>query len=360
VKRVRVLVVDDSAICREQLRALLEQDGDIAVVGEAESGLQAVQQVRRLKPHVTTMDVQMPGLGGLEAIAQIMAQTPVPILVITGRPADPRENLPFEAVRRGALDLVEKPAHGDPGAGSRLRSLVRTLADVRVVKHVAGTRKRLEPSVSSARSNSSPAITPPSAPFRVIGIGASAGGPAAVVSVLSRLPPTLHGALALVQHLPSGFLESFADYLRRSTPFEVRIVRSKARIEPGVMFLPEDDHHLIATPHGMFAAGHGPPVNGYRPSVNSLFHSMAEALGPRAIGVILSGMGSDGAEGLLRLHEAGADTIAQDESTSAVFGMPKAALEAGGVKTVLKLDRIAPTLAALASPPTQAPSRKSR
>jgi two-component system, chemotaxis family, protein-glutamate methylesterase/glutaminase len=360
MKRVRVLVVDDSPICREELRTLLQADGDIQVVGEAENGEQAVHLVRRLRPQVTTMDVQMPGLGGLEAIAAIMAATPVPILVITGRPATPRQNLAFEAVRRGALDLVEKPAQGDLRAGQSLRRLVRTLADVHVVKHVAGNRKPAGAPAEPAPAVAPSALAPASTPFKVIGIGASAGGPAAIVSVLSRLPRGLSAAVALVQHLPPGFVESFGEYLGQSTPFKVEIVGAKTRLAPGIVYLPQDDRHLVASRPGNLAPGDGPPLHGFRPSVDALFQSLADTFGQRAIGVVLSGMGTDGALGLLRLREAGALTIAQDEP--AVFGMPKAAVGAGAAQHVLKVDRIAALLATLAASKAsmQPPSRRSR
>jgi two-component system chemotaxis response regulator CheB len=347
------LVVDDSYVCREQLRDLLQAEGDIRVVGEAATGEEAVERVRALRPDVTTMDVQMPGLGGLEAIEQIMAKTPVPILVITGRPAASEQNLAFEAVRRGALDLVEKPGLDDDRAAQRLRSFVRRFADVHVVRHVAGNRAAagFEPR-AVPKPGASLGAPPkwPSGPrgpsLAVVGIGASAGGPSTVASVLSRLPTDIKAAFALVQHLPTGFTESFAEYISRITPLPVRIVGSRAGLEPGVVFLAADDHHLAVTSPYTIASVRGPRVGGHRPSVTTLFQSLADVFGPLGVGVILSGMGNDGAQGMRRMSNAGAYTIAQDEATSVVYGMPKAAVEAGGVKTVLPLDLIAPVLIA--------------
>jgi two-component system chemotaxis response regulator CheB len=358
---------------------MLEAEGDIKVVGEAASGEEAVEQVRILKPDVTTMDVQMPGLGGLEAIERIMARTPVPILVVTGsvcswgsgptgsvcrwgpgptgRPARAQENLGFEAVRRGALDLVEKPAADDAPAREQLRSLVRRFAEVRVVRHVAGNRRgaAIAPVGSvlprQLRSSRAPSVRTAGGPLTLIGIGASAGGPNTLVSLLSQLQPDIKAAVALVQHLPSGFVPSFADYLARSTGLPVKLVRHKARVEAGSVYLASDDRHLVATGRETLAAVQGARVAGHRPSVTTLFQSMAETLGASGVGVILTGMGDDGAVGLLSMSAAGAYTIAQDEASSVVYGMPKAAVEAGGVKAVLPLNLIPGVLNALAGLP---------
>jgi two-component system chemotaxis response regulator CheB len=368
-----VLVVDDSYVCRQQLVELLEVDGDIKVVGEAGTGHEAVDQVRALKPDVTTMDVQMPGLGGLEAIEQIMAKTPVPILVVTGRPSGPHGDLAFEAVRRGALDLLQKPEPDDARAAEQLRSFVRRFAEVRVVKHVAGRLQEIaaqtvEPPASSKPGRSPRVVSravakvparapsrPGSTPLTVIGVGASAGGPSTLAAVLSEVPSHIHAAIAVVQHLPSGFTDSFAEYLTRTVSLPVRVVRSKSRLEPGVVYLATDDHHLVVTSPETIAVVNGPRVAGHRPSVTALFSSLAEVLGAQAIGVVLTGMGNDGAQGLRKMRAAGAHTIAQDEATSIVYGMPKAAVEAGGVKTVLSVDQVAPVLVALVSSPRTSP-----
>jgi two-component system, chemotaxis family, protein-glutamate methylesterase/glutaminase len=365
VKKIRVLVVDDSFVCRELLRELLEADDDIEVVGEAATGEEAVELVRDLKPDVATMDVQMPGLGGLKAIEQIMAKTPVPILVVTGRPASSREDLAFEAVRRGALDLVEKPHPDEPRAGHGLRVFVRRFADVRVVRHVAGNRQAPAadpPAPPEAKDG--PRVAPPAAAraaapaMTVVGLGASAGGPLTLANVLSGIDPEARAAFALVQHLPLGFVDSFAEFLARRIPQKVRVVRSHARLEAGVVFFAADDHHLAMTDPQTIASVEGPRVGGHRPSVDTLFQSMADFAGALGVGVVLSGMGSDGARGLRRMSAAGAYTIAQDESTSIVYGMPRAAVEAGGVKSVLPLQLIAPTLNALLSPQRAARGRE--
>jgi two-component system chemotaxis response regulator CheB len=287
-----------------------------------------------------------------------MAKTPVPILVVTGRPASAGADLAFEAVRRGALDLVEKPGPHDVRAGHGLRAFVRRFADVRVVRHVAGNRASASAAVpapaklgSAARIALREPSHGPLAPMTVVGIGASAGGPLTVAGVLSGVDPEAKAAFALVQHLPLGFVDSFAEFLARRIPQKVQVVRSQARVEAGVVFLAADDHHLAMTNPHTIASVQGPRVGGHRPSVNTLFHSLAEFVGPLSVGVILSGMGNDGALGLRRMRAVGAHTIAQDESTSIVYGMPRAAVEAGGVKAVLPLDLIAPTLTALLSPP---------
>jgi two-component system, chemotaxis family, protein-glutamate methylesterase/glutaminase len=343
---IRVLVVDDSDVACEVLREMLEAERDIEVVGVASTGEQAVRQVLSLRPDVTTMDVQMPGLGGLEAIEQIMARSPVPILVVTARPTGPHDEVAFEAVRRGALDLVEKPVRTDLRAGQRLRALVRSFATVPVVRHMAGTRpKRVQ---THAASSPLPPASSPDRPYRVLGIGASAGGPAAIVAILSQLPRELDAAVTIAQHLPDGFAPTFAGYLQDRTTLSVRLVESGAVIERGIVYVPRSGCHIVLSGPRTVAATRATDP-GVCPSVTSLFDSLATALGPAAVGVVLSGMGCDGADGMRRMAAAGAATIAQDEATSAVYGMPKAAAATGGARQILPLAKIAPALVVLST-----------
>lgn len=333
---IRVLVVDDSAIAREALAVEIEEDEDMRVVGTAADGDAAIAAVAELHPDVVTMDIQMPGGGGLLAIEQIMARTPVPIVVVSTR-ARHDQTLSFEAVSRGALEVAVKPAL--PSDSAALRAAVRRVAGIPVIPHVRALRAGRPPLPPLMPA---PVRTAPHA-ARIVGLAASAGGPAALDVVLSALPASLPACVAIVQHLPPGFVASFATYLRSRTPLEVMLVEPGVPVEakPGRLLLAAGDHHLIATSLRAFTASPEPPLRGHRPSATMLFSSLARTFGDLAVGVILTGIGDDGASGLVELRARGALTLGQDEETSAVYGMPSAALKMGGVSRVLPLPEIA-------------------
>ena len=342
MKRIRVAVVDDSALCRDVIRSLLEEDGDIEVVAEAGTGRAAIEIVAKSRADLVTLDIEMPGMDGLLTVEQIMARTPVPILIVTGRPADQRDHTLFEAVQRGALDLIAKPRVDDPPQASSLRALVRTLARVPVMRHIAHARATRASSVPppSGRSVQTPTQL---RGVPIVGIAASAGGPAAVNHVLSQLPSDFEGCVAVVQHLLPGFADSFAAYLRAHSRLRVELAAQAIRPSRATVIVASDHRHLVLHAPGRFASSDAPPPGGrggYRPSADLLFHSLAESCGADAVGVVLSGMGDDGAAGLLAMRKAGALTIAQDEATSAVSGMPLAAREIGAASHVLPLEEI--------------------
>jgi two-component system chemotaxis response regulator CheB len=329
MKRLRVVIADDSSLFRDVLRALIEADGDIEVIGEAANGDETIARVEALAPDLATVDVNMPGLDGLAAIERIMAHRPVPVLVVTGQPTDDGGALAFEAVRRGALDIVAKSTASD---GVALRKLVRRLAAVPVVRHLAApTRARL----------ATPPPVPVSAPVArdLVAIASSSGGPSAVATLLGALPRTFGACIAVVQHLPIGFVGSFARFLRDHTALPVAIVDGRAAPTPGTVLLATDDRHLTFADDG-FVAASTPPVGGHRPSATALFGSLARTQPARTVGVILSGMGNDGVAGLKALRQAGGLTIAQDHQ-AAVWGMPKAAIDDGAVDHVLPIEKMA-------------------
>lgn len=349
---IRVVVLDDSAICRFRLKATLEADPDIKVVGEAANGDQVLELVERTLPHVLLVDLQMPGTGGHETIEQVMANRPLPILVVTAVPAGKRRDAVFESIRRGALDLAEKPGQHDRAAQAKLRTLVRELARVPVVRHVAGRLSR------------SGAVDPPPAPpyangmasARILGIAASAGGPSAVVSLLSELRPGLPMAVALVQHLPVGFASGFAQFLQSRIALPVQIVERPEKIRAGRVYVAPDDRHLVAPDEHTLAVNSEPTVQGHRPSCDVLFHSLAIAFGSAAAGVVLSGIGCDGVAGLAAMRARGAFTLAQHAASCAVFGMPRAALESGAAREALDPPEIARAVSAwLGAPNAESP-----
>lgn len=333
----RAVVVDDSAICRALLRQWLEADGDLQVVGEAADGDTALELVMRLRPDVATVDLRMPGMSGLELIVHIMAKAPLPILVLTGEATRDDPGIAFEAVRRGALDLMLKPSAVDDEAIRSLRARVRWLATVPVVRHI-DNNKPPEPIVPVAR--------PPrhAGDPVIVGIAASAGGPTALATVLGSLPADLPVCLAIVQHLPRGFAPSFVSFLQARCSLQVRLAEHGLEPRPATAVLAPDDHHLELI-DGRFALTGGPAFDGHRPSGTVLLRSLA-ALGASAIGVVLSGIGRDGADGLRAMRERHAVTFAQDATTSVVYGMPRAAVEEGGALQALPVGQLGDAIAA--------------
>lgn len=371
----RVVVVDDSAICREQLHDWLEADGDLQVIGEAADGDAAIEMITRLRPDVATIDLRMPGMSGLELVSYLMARAPLPILVLTGEPTQDEAGRAFEAVRRGALDLLIKPSALDEDAIRALRAQVRWLATVPVVRHIdskpsepASTALprvlRALPDAMRSDAARSDALRnhAPHAPLRpmpvqarsaeepmIVGIAASAGGPTALARVLGSLSPELPISLAIVQHLPKGFAPSFVSFLEARCSLQVKLAEHGMVPKAGVAVLAPDDHHLELV-DGRYALVGGPPVEGHRPAGTVLLRSLA-SLGTSAIGVVLSGIGRDGADGLRAMRERHATTFAQDASTSVVYGMPRAALEEGGAQHVLPVGELGEAIAAHALSP---------
>ncbi|HEX9053184.1 MAG TPA: chemotaxis-specific protein-glutamate methyltransferase CheB [Anaeromyxobacter sp.] len=323
---IRVLVADDSELFRELLVRVIVVDPGFDVVAVAADGNAAAALARSVKPDVITMDLNMPDADGFSGIARIMAESPTPILVLT---ANPEEAVGFRALSLGALDILEKPqATTDlEEYGQLLRSRLRLLAGVKVIRHLRGLRER--------------SAAPPRAATRpeLVVIGASLGGPRALATLLRGLPAGFPVPIAVVQHIADGFTEGLASWLGTESRLVVLEAADGAPLRPGrVLVAPSGRHLLVGV--GVARLSDAPPVDTFKPSVTPLFLSAARAYGARACGVLLTGMGRDGAEGLRKIKEAGGPTIAQDEATSAVFGMPRAAIELGAVDRVLPIDEI--------------------
>lgn len=323
---VRVLVADDSEIFRELLSKVIAADPAFEVVAAAGDGNTAAKMARELKPDVVTMDLNMPDADGFSGIARIMAETPTPILVLT---ADRQEVVGFRALSLGALDILEKPAANADLSdyGQLLRSRLRLLAGVKVIRHLRGLRERR--------------AAVPALPGRadLVVIGASLGGPRALATLLRGLSRDFPVPIAIVQHIADGFTEGLASWLAQESRLDVREAVDGEALQPGRVLLAPTGRHLILA-RGRAHLSDAPPVETFKPSVTPLFLSAARSYGARCCGVILTGMGRDGADGMKALKEAGAHTIAQDEATSAVFGMPRAAIELGAVDRVLPLEEI--------------------
>jgi len=330
---VRVLLADDSDLFAEEIRRVLEADPHIQVVGRAVNGEAAVTMTARLRPNLVVMDVVMPVMDGLKAIQRIMADQPTPILVMTSDARGESGELALEATRRGALDLVMKNvAYPSPEQEEALRSRVRFLARVPVVRHQA------------RRKSASPMPAPTvlsGGGVRVVGIVASTGGPAALATLMEALPPGLNASIVVVQHLPTGFAESLAEWLGHVCPLEVRVARGGEVLEPARVLVAPDNRHLVVRPGGRVVLTEDPPCKGFRPAGDVLLGSLATAYGKEALGIVMSGLGSDGSQGLLELRRAGGRTLAQDEATSLIFGMPQAAWECGAVERLVPLGEMA-------------------
>ena len=333
-RRLRVVVADDSELVREVLTRLLGQEHGFEVVATARDGASAAAAARALRPDAVTMDLQMPGSDGYAGIARIMAEAPTPILVLTGR----SEAAGFRALSLGALDVLEKPAAGADleAYGERLRSRLRLIAGVRVIRHPRGLRGALPPAPLRRAAR-----------CRLVAGGASLGGPRAVAALLRALPPAFPLPVAVVQHIADGFAAGLATWLAQESGRQVRLARDGEALAAGAVLLAPSGHHLEVEV-GRARLSDAPPIETFRPSVEPLFRSAARAYGRGACGVLLTGMGRDGARALKAVRDAGGATLAQDEATSTVFGMPRAALELGAVDRVLPLEAIARALVELA------------
>jgi len=333
--RVRVLVVDDSAAIRSLLQRALARDAALEVVGTAPDAPTARQRIAALAPDVVTLDLEMPHGDGLTFLRALMVERPTPVVVVSSTTPGGGARGPTSPAA-GAVDVLCKPS----AAGEVGPMLQRLIATVK-----AAARVRAAPAAPRPRAGTLPqaprlAAAPSHA---VIAIGASTGGTVAIERILATLPAD-HPGIVVTQHLPEAFTPFFARHLRDSTHLDVREARAGDVVETGVVLVAPGDRHLVLRRSGAAVTADldgGPKVNHHRPSVDVMFRSAARAAGARTIGVLLTGMGSDGAEGLRELRGAGARTIAQDEESSVVYGMPRAAVELGAAAAVLPLGGIA-------------------
>lgn len=346
---IRVLVVEDSPTVRQLLVTLLREDG-FDVVGECETGHEAVEAATRLRPDLITMDVHLPGLDGLEATREIMASVPTPIVIVSGAIAPSDVDAALTATRAGALMVVPKP--GDPRADDfpqrrdEFLAMARAMAGVRVVRRWGSTRtSRITP---RAPGTTSPARQAPVAP-RLVAIGTSTGGPAALERILTDLPADFALPVLVVQHMAHGFTRGLADWLAHNTGRRIIIAAGGEAVRGGVVYVAPDDQHLGISSAGRITLSDGAPRGGFRPSVDSLFESCARAYGASLVAVILTGMGQDGVAGLRAVKLSSGYVIGQDESSSVVFGMARAAIGEGLVDEVVPIDAIGARLGALAA-----------
>jgi two-component system chemotaxis response regulator CheB len=348
MKNIRVLLVDDSAVVRQVVLALLEREPDIQVIGAASDPLFAMDKMAKEWPDVIVLDVEMPRMDGITFLKKIMAERPTPVVIcstLTERGAETT----LQALAAGAVDIITKPKVGLKGfleqSSAELVAAVRAAAQANV-KQLVRNAAAITP--VGAKLNAD-AILPPSngqamaqTTERIVAIGTSTGGTQALELVLTALPRVSPG-IVIVQHMPEKFTASFAARLNTLSQIEVREAKNNDRVIPGLALIAPGGKHMLLKRSGAYyhvEVVDGPLVNRHRPSVDVLFRSVAKFAGKNATGIIMTGMGDDGARGLKELHETGARTYAQDEASCVVFGMPKEAIKLGGVDRVIALDDI--------------------
>lgn len=341
---IKVLIVEDSKVEQELLAHILGSDPQIQVVGIVGDGERAIAEVKRLQPDLVTMDIHMPRMNGFDTTRRLMEETPLPIVIVSGSFSRSDTDKTFHALESGALTVVRKPRGiGHPGYQEDARELinnVRAMSEVKVVKRWPRLRREEPPPPL-------PSVVRATSEIRVVAIGASTGGPAVIQTILSGLPRNFTAPVLVVQHMAAGFMESFVNWLTETSGFPAQIAVHGDSPLPGRAYFAPDGCHMQIGRDSRIVLTRDEPEGGLRPSVARLFHSVAEEFGRNAVGVLLTGMGKDGAVELKLMKERGAITIVQDENSCIVFGMPGEAVRQGAADHIIAPDRIAGFLAQL-------------
>lgn len=356
MNKLRILVVDDSLTIRRRFCEILAADPELEVIGEAVDGKQAIELCEQLRPDAVTLDMAMPVMSGLTATEYIMAYRPTPILIVSASTNRGELFKTYDALAAGAVDVLEKPTVDDVDATweRRFVGTVKLIARIKVITHVRARLSGTERAVAALQGpqGTSPAPKrrdqPHSQHYGVVAFGASTGGPAAIVKVLRALPPRLRVPVFFVLHIDEPFAAAFAEWLDHQTPHRVAYARDRDPIDSlrGQVIMAPPGRHLIVG-GGQLRLTADPPQHSCRPSVDVLFESLAEDCGSEVLACLLTGMGRDGAAGLLAIRRAGGFTLAQDESTSVIYGMPREAALLDAARMVLPLDEIGPQIVQL-------------
>jgi two-component system, chemotaxis family, protein-glutamate methylesterase/glutaminase len=358
-RTLNVLVAEDSAVSRQLLVHIINSAPDMRVVGEAITGRQAVKMAGELRPDVILMDMIMPELNGLEAIQEIMYLHPVPIVAVSAQIEASETDLALQAIKAGALTAIPKPPGPRCPTYQRdletLVSTLRTMAGVHVIHHRLPTAGGQRPSGGAGATGGWPNLTLPKIQPEIVAIVASTGGPAALSDVIQGLPEDFPLPIVIVQHIASDFVPSLVQHLSVGSRLPVSIAQADEAPLAGHVYLAPGSMHLRLTPGHRFSLDRTQGQVLFMPSGNNLLESVAKSYREKAIGLVLTGMGNDGTAGLAQMRQAGAFTIAQDEASSVVFGMPKSALAANAVCQVVPLAQIAPALVTLATRGEQTP-----
>ena len=336
---IKVLVVDDSAVVRDLLKHILTSQSEIVVIGEAKDGQEAVEFVAVNKPDVITMDINMPRLNGFEATRQIMQKYPVPIVIVTASWNPNDLNKTWTAMEAGAVAAIEKPRYSTEedykNNAKNIVDTVRLMSQVKVVRRWP-KRKVAVTEVSADRTDSRLSVPR----YEIVAIGASTGGPPVIKELLETLPENFSAPIAIVQHIARNFTAGLVEWLDRSTALKVRVAKNREILESGTVYVAPDGFQMKVDLSSHIILTDDPPENGLKPSVSYLFRSVAEIFGKKAVGILLTGMGKDGAYELRTLKDKGAITIAQDKETSVIHGMPGEAIKIGGATHIAAPDRI--------------------
>lgn len=357
--KIGVLVVDDSPICRQLIADALSKDPELNIIGMAQDGKEAIELCQKLKPNVITMDVDMPVLDGLSATEHIMAEQPTPILVLTADPRNQAPELTCRALEVGALALQVKPALDAGPEAWNLAREVKLISQVKVIRHLRGVRRG-----AVAAPGSRPAVPAVpdmdafglgSSPIGIVAIASSTGGPQVIHKLFSELPADFPAPIVLVQHINNAFAESLAGWLASASKLKIKLAREGDALTPGTVLIAPPNNHLVIPTRGRVALRTGEPKDGHIPSASMLLEAAAKAYARRAVGVILTGMGTDGADGMVAIKNGGGKTIAQSEESCVVFGMPGAAIAKKAVDHIVHGDELSAALMKMARGEALAP-----
>jgi len=342
---IKVLVVEDSPVAREFLIHLLNSAPGIQVVGAVDDGREALEAAREKHPDLITMDIHMPEMDGFATTRRIMENHPVPIVIVSGSTSVSEAATVFRAIEAGALAVISRPhGFGHPEHESSVKELIQTVRLMSEIKVVRRWPRQVKEAVAA---NSDFSIQPVLPEIEITAIGASTGGPLALQTILSSLPKSYPIPIVIVQHIARGFTEGFGRWLDQSSDITVRIASDGEPLHPGNAYLAPEGYHMITFNRDRLALVDDPPRNGLRPSVSHLFESVARVFGENSVGILLTGMGRDGARELKLMRDSGAVTIAQDKDSSIIHGMPGEAISLGAATYVLPPKRIAKLLTSL-------------
>lgn len=339
---IKILIVDDSKVETQLLKHLLESQSDMNVIACARDGAEAIEMTKRYSPDLITMDLEMPVMDGHTATRIIMSQSPTPIVVVSSKLNETSRDMTYLALDAGAVSVLPKPIDGSEKSFEKFRTqlinTVRSMSEIKVIK-----RRFNQPILHEKKLQYQKSMHKPGH-FEIIAIGTSIGGPQVLKNIISQLPSTFSVPIVIVQHMASGFMSGFTQWLNTNSPLTIKTAENNEILKSGVIYFAPDHSHLtIERSHKNLIAKliHDKPVSGFCPSITVLLKSIAKSCQQKAIGILLTGMGSDGAEGLLELKQAGSHTIIQDKKSCVVFGMASIAQSMGAVDRVVEINQMA-------------------